>query len=244
MAKGVGDVDEESDGEEEETYEVGSILGCRVKDGYNEYMYLVRWAGYNQSHDTWQKEGALEGSRDIIQQFQETKAAEEAQKVHTCTDYMHILIPFVQAEDNNQFLQARKANMRANRQVIDALGIGMQQSAVPAARQPPSASAPTGAASRRSTRSVLPSEETTSFEVGDEVRAVYCGGSGGVQRYNATIHAIHTDLHSRLMTVTHRLRNSTTLYLILYINERRGGGSKMNDTTLPDCVGKKRPRAK
>lgn len=193
MAKGVGDVDEESDGEEEETYEVGSILGCRVKDGYNEYMYLVRWAGYNQSHDTWQKEGALEGSRDIIQQFQETKAAEEAQKVHTCTDYMHILIPFVQAEDNNQFLQARKANMRANRQVIDALGIGMQQSAVPAARQPPSASAPTGAASRRSTRSVLPSEETTSFEVGDEVRAVYCGGSGGVQRYNATIHAIHTD---------------------------------------------------
>ena len=241
MAKGVGDVDEESDGEEEETYEVGSILGCRVKDGYNEYMYLVRWAGYNQSHDTWQKEGALEGSRDIIQQFQEMKAAEEAQKVHTCTDYMHILIPFVQAEDNNQFLQARKANMRANRQVIDALGIGMQQSAVPAARQPPSASAPTGAASRRSTRSVLPSEETTSFEVGDEVRAVYCGGSGGVQRYNATIHAIHTD---GSYTVAYDdsnplLRNSThVIFNIIRI------WLKMNETTPPDCVGKKRPRAK
>jgi hypothetical protein len=50
-----------------EEFEVESILNSRIRRGNVEY--LVHWKGYSHEEDTWEPQGNVENSADLIRQF-------------------------------------------------------------------------------------------------------------------------------------------------------------------------------
>ena len=55
-----------------EAWEVESVLNDRTVNGQRQY--LVRWAGYSPDWDQWEPEENLEGARDLVRQYNDSKA--------------------------------------------------------------------------------------------------------------------------------------------------------------------------
>lgn len=56
--------------DDEIEYVVEQILDRKMKKG--KYMYLVKWEGYNNDHNTWEPEKNLTNCKKILKQFSES----------------------------------------------------------------------------------------------------------------------------------------------------------------------------
>ena len=56
-----------------ETWEVESVLNDRTVDG--QQQYLIRWAGYSPDWDQWEPETNLEGAKDLVKEYNDSKTA-------------------------------------------------------------------------------------------------------------------------------------------------------------------------
>lgn len=52
-----------------EEYEVEGIVGHRFDKSKRSLVYLVRWAGYGPSHDSWQTSRDLRNAPDILHEY-------------------------------------------------------------------------------------------------------------------------------------------------------------------------------
>lgn len=64
-------MDESSNGQDEEEYEVEKIIHHR-KFSNGDVEYLVRWKGYGSDDDTWEKESNLTSSALIIAEYKDS----------------------------------------------------------------------------------------------------------------------------------------------------------------------------
>ena len=68
--------DKHEDEAEEEEYEVEKILDVRKARKGKEY--LVKWKGWEREEDrTWEPEASLEGSRELVKEFNDKRSAQE-----------------------------------------------------------------------------------------------------------------------------------------------------------------------
>ena len=68
--------DNQEVGAEEEEYEVEKILDVRKARKGKEY--LVKWKGWEREEDrTWEPEASLEGSRELVKEFNDKRSAQE-----------------------------------------------------------------------------------------------------------------------------------------------------------------------
>lgn len=63
----------------EETYEVESIIGSRMKR--NKVQYLVKWVGYSDSENTWEPLENLENAQALIDKYNEKVLGSSVRKV-------------------------------------------------------------------------------------------------------------------------------------------------------------------
>ena len=70
--------DDDDDGTETGRYEVEAILDRRVKPdiraGKHQVEYLIKWAGYDESHNLWVPEDNLDGCQTLLREFLDTLA--------------------------------------------------------------------------------------------------------------------------------------------------------------------------
>ena len=63
---------------EEEDYEVEKITGHRKQDG--EYVFKVRWKGYDKDQDTWEPQSNLDNCQQAIDDYWARRNAEKEKK--------------------------------------------------------------------------------------------------------------------------------------------------------------------
>ena len=57
----------------EENYEVEKIIDTRVVGRWKKRQFLVRWKGYDRSHDTWESVEELVGCKDVLLEYLEKR---------------------------------------------------------------------------------------------------------------------------------------------------------------------------
>ena len=72
---------ENEDEEDEDVYEVEEILDKRIERGssrlgtVNQLKYLIKWKGYDDSYNTWERVENLSGCRELVEEFERKKEA-------------------------------------------------------------------------------------------------------------------------------------------------------------------------
>ncbi|KAI0741639.1 hypothetical protein C8Q80DRAFT_146850 [Daedaleopsis nitida] len=79
--KADGNEEDDSQGEDEEEYEIEAILEAKQGAFPEGVMgYLVKWKGYDATHNSWVKEEDAEGARELIAEFWKKNTKKQLRK--------------------------------------------------------------------------------------------------------------------------------------------------------------------